>query len=218
MDICCECANLFVFSKQMCRRCYEKKWKNEKWERIKNDLVKIKCKCSPDCKTMIYPINKVGQPVHYAKNHGLKLELNPNWKNGRANHSLKYILVRCPNHPFIDGRGYIFEHRLVMEKHLGRYLTEEEVIHHIDGNPKNNDISNLMLFASHSEHLIYERTKDMSGRKCRDPECKDPFYKTIKKRKYIQWYGNEKDGWLCRRCYQKYRRQKRRLIFSLPQI
>jgi hypothetical protein len=44
------------------------------------------------------------------------------------------------------------EHRIVMEKHLGRLLTSDEIIHHIDGNKRNNDISNLLI-TNRSEHI-----------------------------------------------------------------
>lgn len=39
------------------------------------------------------------------------------------------------------------EHRLVMEKSIGRFLNENEVVHHIDENPRNNSIENLRLMA-----------------------------------------------------------------------
>lgn len=42
-------------------------------------------------------------------------------------------------------------HRHIMEEHLGRGLTRDEVVHHIDGNPMNNDLSNLVVM-SRSEH------------------------------------------------------------------
>lgn len=48
-------------------------------------------------------------------------------------------------------KGYVFEHRLIMEKHIGRPLTDNEDVHHIDFNPLNNDITNLMLL-SKCEH------------------------------------------------------------------
>ena len=35
--------------------------------------------------------------------------------------------------------------RYIMEKHLGRYLEKDEQVDHIDGNPSNNDISNLQI-------------------------------------------------------------------------
>lgn len=44
-------------------------------------------------------------------------------------------------------------HRFVMEKHIGRKLKPEEVVHHIDENKANNDISNLMLLPNNSAHL-----------------------------------------------------------------
>ena len=52
--------------------------------------------------------------------------------------------------------GYVREHILVMEDHLKRKLTDDEVIHHIDGNRKNNKIENLMIFKKHSDHMKIE--------------------------------------------------------------
>jgi len=51
--------------------------------------------------------------------------------------------------------GYVREQRLVMEAKLGRYLTPEEVVHHIDGDKENNDPDNLMLFANNGEHTRF---------------------------------------------------------------
>lgn len=54
---------------------------------------------------------------------------------------------------------WIFEHRLIMENKLGRCLNEEESIHHLNRNRKDNRIENLMLFPSHKEHIKYEKEK-----------------------------------------------------------
>jgi len=83
-------------------------------------------------------------------------EKNPNWGGGRCKHTAGYVLVLSPDHPYKDPRGYVYEHRLVMEKHLGRFLLPDEVVHHIDGNRSNNDIRNLALFSSHSKHMRHE--------------------------------------------------------------
>lgn len=47
----------------------------------------------------------------------------------------------------------ILEHRLIMEKKIGRRLKNIEVIHHIDTNRQNNKILNLWLCANMSEHI-----------------------------------------------------------------
>ena len=69
-----------------------------------------------------------------------------------------YKMIYKPEHPHSDGKGYIREHILVMEKHLGRYLTEDEIVHHIDENKLNNDISNLRLMTKY-EHKCYHSSK-----------------------------------------------------------
>lgn len=70
------------------------------------------------------------------------------------------IFIYMPNHPFITWDGYVRSSRLVAEKCLGRYLTREEVIHHIDENPLNDELENLYLFPNNGEHTIYHRLKN----------------------------------------------------------
>lgn len=48
------------------------------------------------------------------------------------------------------------KHQVIMEKHIGRPLRKNEVVHHIDGNKRNNDISNLLL-TTRSEHAKIHR-------------------------------------------------------------
>ena len=71
-----------------------------------------------------------------------------------------YIEVKVENHPFSKRRGYYLEHRLIMEKHIGRYLKKEEHVHHINGIKDDNTIENLMLFESNSAHKKYHALID----------------------------------------------------------
>jgi hypothetical protein len=66
-----------------------------------------------------------------------------------------YWCVQAPDHPNAFGGRHYYEHRLVLEKKLGRYLEKGEVVHHIDGNRLNNDPLNLELHESRSSHAKY---------------------------------------------------------------
>lgn len=89
----------------------------------------------------------IKSPIAYIFPKGNK---HYNWKGGKK---IKrgYVLIFFPTHPFAKEK-YVFEHRLVMEKHLGRYLTPQEVVHHINGIKDDNRIENLKLFSSAGTH------------------------------------------------------------------
>ena len=75
------------------------------------------------------------------------------FKNGKYKDGLGYILIYSPDHPYSTIHKYVPEHRLVMEKHLNRYLTSKEVVHHINGIKDDNRIENLSLFKNQNEHF-----------------------------------------------------------------
>ena len=82
-------------------------------------------------------------------------EKNYNWNGGRKRDPRGYILVFVPSHPYGNCEGYVYEHRLVMEAHLGRTLLPTEVVHHINGIKNDNRIENLMLFSSNEGHASH---------------------------------------------------------------
>ena len=75
----------------------------------------------------------------------------PTWKGGKRITNHGYVEIYCPNHPNSNKRHCVYEHQLVVEDHIGRFISKGEVVHHIDGNKQNNNISNLLLL-SNSEH------------------------------------------------------------------
>lgn len=88
---------------------------------------------------------------------------HPNWKGGRTTDKSGYVLIWMDEHPQLRGArraggrgGYVREHRLVMERHLGRVLTDLEVVHHMNGVHDDNRIENLELFATNADHLRHE--------------------------------------------------------------
>ncbi len=99
--------------------------------------LKFRSVCSKECKNKLKSI-ETSQENNYF------------WKGGKTN-SLGYILIKSPNHPFAGVRGYVAEHRLVMEEYIGRLVTKNEVVHHINGIKSDNRIENLQLMTI-SEH------------------------------------------------------------------
>jgi len=86
-----------------------------------------------------------------------------------------YYYAVVPEHPNRIKHSYVLAHRVIMENHLSRLLNSEEVIHHIDGNKKNNDINNLQVMnaSEHVSHHVQQRGETMLEIKC--PYCKNVF-------------------------------------------
>ena len=82
--------------------------------------------------------------------HGDK---HPSWKGGRRRQGI-YWMLWMPEHPNATGaRGaYVYEHRIVMERHLGRLLESHEVVHHRNGDGSDNRLENLEL-TDQSSHM-----------------------------------------------------------------
>lgn len=76
-----------------------------------------------------------------------------------------YVLIYKPNHPN-SKRGYIQEHRFIMEQKIGRILFSNEVVHHKNRIRTDNREENLELTNS-SDHCrlhVLERDPDWAKR------------------------------------------------------
>ena len=95
------------------------------------------------------------------------MERHPSWAGGSTLDRSGYLLVRvAKDGPYgyliralqkrqnaVDRNGYAPEHRIVMHDKLGRCLRPGEVVHHIDGNNRNNAPENLDVYPDNETHL-----------------------------------------------------------------
>jgi len=117
------------------------------------------CECG--CEEIIATIDNQGRPRRFKNHHFFKSnkfrfprESNGHWKGGKVIDAYGYILIQCKGHPKGTKKGnYVREHVLVMESHIGRYMKDGEVIHHKNGDKKDNRLENLILLGSNKEHI-----------------------------------------------------------------
>lgn len=126
------------------------------------------CHCGCGEKTTINPQThtKYGwvkdQPRKYINGHqnrGRRLAEKSEWWRGGTKNEGKYISIYTPDHPHANGK-YVLEHRLVVERILGHYLPVGSVVHHIDGNGKNNAPSNLVVCEDEKYHQLLHRRQE----------------------------------------------------------
>ena len=73
-------------------------------------------------------------------------------------------------------------HRVIMEKHIGRKLTNEEEVHHINKNPLDNRIENLQLL-TRTEHIeLHKKEKQLYSDSKICVECGNTYIPNRRKR------------------------------------
>jgi hypothetical protein len=80
----------------------------------------------------------------------------PHWKGGKTT-CMGYVQIGNT----VTGR--VLEHRAVMEAHIGRKLRPDEVVHHINGNKRDNRIENLRVM-TRAEHLLEHKNEIFANR------------------------------------------------------
>ena len=103
--------------------------------------------CSKKCYGIILQDRKTPGDKHF------------NWNGGKHKTFEGYVMAYAPNHPEAQSGRYVLEHRLVVEKHLGRFLNKNEVVHHINEIKDDNRIENLQVL-SPSQHTKLHKTKN----------------------------------------------------------
>ncbi len=112
----------------------------------------------------------------------------------------KYKYAVVPEHPKAIRGGYVLEHRVLMENHLGRILKDDEIVHHMDNNGLNNSISNLKVMESTEHRRLHATT----GRTCVDlicPNCGKVFSREVRNTR------GKKEPKCSRKCNGEYSRK-----------
>lgn len=73
-----------------------------------------------------------------------------NWKGGRRKEKDGYVKI------YVGKHIQAFEHRLVMEKMIGRKLKKTELVHHKNGKRDDNRPENLMLLTRDNHYGVVE--------------------------------------------------------------
>lgn len=111
------------------------------------------------------------------------------WHGGHFGKTTGYMYIR------VNGKD-VGEHRLVMERFLGRKLRRDEVVHHKNGNKLDNRIENLELMTNkeHSSMHSHGRNKDKTCLICGMKEhtyarglCRPCYMKEYKKGTLYKW-------------------------------
>ena len=122
-----------------------------------------------------------------------------------------YTRSYAPWHPRCSASGDVLDHILVAEKALGKFLPSGAVVHHVDGDRRNNHPSNLVICQDQAYHLLLHRRQrvvEMGG----DPDTHRQCCTCREIKPFADFNKRSSDKQLgiqgaCRNCMRQYHRR-----------
>ena len=112
-----------------------------------------------------------------------------------------YLYAVCPEHPNRTKNNYVLLHRVLAENELGRILSRNEIVHHVDHDKMNNDPSNLQVMTASEHAKLHSAGKVRAVIDVVCPHCGIEF------RRYANQVSNRKNIFCSRSCNASYSRK-----------
>jgi len=122
-----------------------------------------KCGCGGMVQIKRWTLNPSKTKTEYIRGH-CQWGNKRGWKTGEI-YQNGYVVVSAPDHPHKNAQslGYVKRSRLVMEKHLGRYLGKHEIVHHLNGKRDDDKLENLVVI-THPLHMSIHHKGEIVSR------------------------------------------------------
>lgn len=135
----------------------DKEWfENQYWNK-KKDVHKIAKLCGVHFSTIYkwakknqWKLKRGGWGMPVSKETAQKIReaqignKNHAWRGGKYEQE-GYVFIKDHTHPNRNSQNYISEHRVIIEKNIGRYLYPWELVHHKNGIRNDNRVENLEI-------------------------------------------------------------------------
>jgi len=120
---------------------------------------------------------------------------HPNWKGIRyctkGGYTKVWVAPDDPFRPMANSAGWVPEHRIVMARHLGRCLSEDETVHHINGRKDDNRIENLELTTTKTHRQKYADAYNLGYRQGYNDGVREKQRELRKEIRLLRWQVKE---------------------------